>query len=54
LTSAATVDDAFEALLADYDVAPERLREDLGQLVDTLVTAGLMTAVPPKPDVPIA
>ncbi len=37
------------ALLAEYDVAEDRLREDLEALVADLARAGLVLADPPRP-----
>ncbi len=42
LTSSASIQDAYQALLAQYDVAPEVLRRDLEQLVRQLLAEGLL------------
>lgn len=42
LVSASTVDEAFDALLRDYDVEPQCLREDLERFVERLAQAGLV------------
>ncbi len=39
------VEAACRALLAEYDVPEERLREDLAHFVDTLATRGLVERV---------
>jgi len=43
LTAAPSIQAAYEALLVEYDVAPERLRQDLETLVAQLVDNGLLT-----------
>ena len=42
LTTSASIQEAYQTLLARYDVAPEVLRRDLQQLVDQLLVAGLL------------
>ena len=42
LTAGATIGEAIEALLAEYDVAPETLREDVAAFVRRLADAGLV------------
>jgi hypothetical protein len=42
LTSSDTIQDAYERLLAEYDVAPDVLRQDLAALVEQLVGHGLL------------
>lgn len=42
LTTCATLREACDALLAEYDVEPQRLEEDLGRFVETLAGAGLI------------
>ena len=42
LTSTPSAQAAFEALLAEYDVAPETLRADLAEFIDKLAAAGLV------------
>jgi hypothetical protein len=42
LTTAASIQEAYEALLAQYDAAPELLREDMEQLIGLLVETGLL------------
>ena len=46
LATTPTTDAACEALLAEYDVAPERLRLDLDGFIAELVTAGLVRVAP--------
>lgn len=42
LTASPSIQAAYEALLAEYDVAPETLRHDLQALVDQLLANGLL------------
>lgn len=42
LTTGDSIDAAYRALLEEFDVAPERLRADLEQLVESLVASGLL------------
>jgi hypothetical protein len=42
LTTAASIQDAFDALLAEYEVDAERLRQDLQVLLEKLVDHGLV------------
>jgi Coenzyme PQQ synthesis protein D (PqqD) len=42
LTSTATVREACDALLSEYDVEPQRLEQDLGLFVEKLAGAGLI------------
>ena len=42
LTMAGSVQEAYEALLTEYDVAPEALRRDLGELIEKLAAQGLV------------
>ena len=37
LTSSSSIQDAYETLLAEYDVEAERLRHDLSDLIEKLV-----------------
>lgn len=46
LTTTASSGAAFEALLAEYDVAPETLRADLAEFIETLADAGLIRVAP--------
>lgn len=43
LVDSPSVQAAYERLLEEYDVEPDRLRGDLGRLVEDLVTHGLVT-----------
>jgi hypothetical protein len=42
LATSASVQDAYETLLAEYEVDPETLRRDLLRLADDLVEQGLV------------
>ena len=42
LTASESIESACERLLAEYEVEPERLREDVGVFVDALAEAGLI------------
>lgn len=44
-----TIQDAYEALLAEYDVDAQRLREDLAALLEKLTSQGLLEIVEEKP-----
>lgn len=46
LRGADSVDAAFEALLGEYEVEPERLRADLDRFIASLADAGLLRVVP--------
>lgn len=52
LTKAATVEDAYQELLAGYEVVPDRLRQDLAGLIEKLVENGLLetssSCAPPR------
>jgi hypothetical protein len=45
LTSSASVREAYETFLAEFDVAPEQLKEDLEAFVASLQESGLVEAV---------
>jgi hypothetical protein len=45
VTTAPSVQAAYEAVLAEYDVAPDVLRHDLEALLDELVDRGLLARV---------
>lgn len=47
LTTQPTAGAAFEALLAEYEVAPEELRADLAEFVEALAAAGLVRVAAP-------
>jgi hypothetical protein len=42
LTGAPSIQAAYESLLAEYDVAPQVLRQDLEALLDQLLQHGLL------------
>ena len=42
MTTADSLDSAHETLLAEYDVEPGKLREDMDKLVDKLLSEGLL------------
>jgi len=42
LTTSESLQDAYEHLLAEYEVEPERLRADLQELLSKLVENGLL------------
>jgi hypothetical protein len=46
LTTAGSVEAAFETLLGEYEVEPGQLRADLSAFVETLAGAGLVRVVP--------
>jgi hypothetical protein len=45
LTASATIEEAYRVLLAEYQVDPARLREDLEALIGALVTQGLVEVI---------
>jgi hypothetical protein len=42
LTASDSIEAAYEKLLDEYDVAPDTLRDDLGELVEKLAADGLL------------
>jgi hypothetical protein len=46
LVSASSIQDAFDTLLAEYDVGDAALRTDLTDLIDELLRRELVTVVP--------
>ena len=42
LTSSPTVQEAYEQLLAEYEVEPDQLQQDLANLIQKLADAGLV------------
>ena len=46
VTNSSNLDAAYQQLLAEYDVQPELLREDLTELVGRLVENGLLQILP--------
>jgi hypothetical protein len=45
LTASESIEQAFEALAAEYDIDRDTLRADLTELIDVLVERGLITVV---------
>jgi hypothetical protein len=45
LTTSPSIQNAYEALLEEYDVTPEQLLQDLNELVTRLVEQGLLEVV---------
>jgi len=45
-TAAPNIDGAYQQLLAEYDVAPEQLLDNLRELLGTLVENGLLEVLP--------
>lgn len=48
LQSAPSVEAVYETLLAEFDVEPQRLRQDLNQLLDQMLQQGLIELGPGK------
>lgn len=46
VTTSPNIDAAYEALLAEYDVQPEMLRENLTELLGHLIDHGLLQVLP--------
>jgi hypothetical protein len=46
LHSAPSIQDAYESLLAEFDVEPKRLRRDLDKLLDQMIEQGLIELQP--------
>lgn len=46
VTTSPNIDAAYEALLAEYDVQPEMLRENLTELLAHLIDHGLLQVLP--------
>ncbi len=46
LTGSPTIEDAYQELLATYEVEPERLRADLKSLLQELIDQGLLETAP--------
>jgi hypothetical protein len=42
LSASASIDAAYDILLEEYDVEPEKLRKDLFNFIEQLVSAGLV------------
>ena len=45
LTDSESIETAYEALLAEYEVKPEQLRTDLCSFIDKLSEAGLIDVI---------
>ena len=54
VTSSPNIDTAYQELLAEYDVQPELLRENLTELVGRLVEHGLLQVSPADAGKPAA
>jgi len=46
ITEAESIAAAFDDLVVEYDVEAEALREDLSELIDTLIDKGLLSIAP--------
>lgn len=46
VTTSPNIDAAFQGLLAEYDVQPDQLRENLTELLGDLVEHGLLQVLP--------
>jgi hypothetical protein len=46
LHSAPTIEAAYELLLNEFDVEPQRLREDMNEFLDQLLEQGLIELAP--------
>lgn len=54
VTTSPNIDAAYQELLAEYDVNPEMLRENLTELLGHLVEHGLLQVAPPDAGKPAA
>jgi hypothetical protein len=54
VTTSPNIDAAYQELLAEYDVQPEMLRENLNELLGRLVAHGLLQVLPPDAQKPAA
>lgn len=54
VTTSPNIDAAYQELLAEYDVQPEMLRENLTELLGHLVEHGLLQVLPPDAKKPTA
>jgi len=54
VTASPTIDTAYQELLAEYDVPPETLRENLTELLGHLVEHGLLQVLPADAGKPAA
>ena len=54
VTTSPNIDAAYQELLAEYDVQPEMLRENLNELLGRLVEHGLLQVLPADAGKPAA
>lgn len=54
VTTSPNIDAAYQELLAEYDVPPEMLRENLTELLGHLVEHGLLQVLPADAEKPAA
>ena len=54
VTTSPNIDTAYQELLAEYDVQPEMLRENLNELLGHLVEHGLLQVLPTDVQKPAA
>jgi len=54
VTTSPNIDTAYQELLAEYDVPPEMLRENLNELLGHLVEHGLLQVLPADAGKPAA
>jgi hypothetical protein len=54
VTTSPNIDTAYQELLAEYDVQPEMLRENLNELLGHLVEHGLLQVLPADAGKPAA
>ena len=54
VTTSPNIDAAYQELLAEYDVQPETLRENLAELLGRLVEHGLLQVLPADAQKPAA
>src|SRR5436853_5142518 len=54
VTTSPNIDAAYQELLAEYDVQPETLRENLTELLGHLVEHGLLQVLPADAQKPVA
>jgi len=54
VTTSPNIDSAYQELLAEYDVPPEMLRENLNELLGHLVEHGLLQVLPADAGKPAA
>ena len=54
VTTSTDIDAAYQELLAEYDVQPETLRENLTELLGRLIEHGLLQVLPADAEKPAA